>query len=84
MYKLGTLKLPKLVKKYRNGRTVEQEATFKSLEHEGTRVIAMTPHWDVSTPEPQTWQNEILDFPQLEPPMDYENENYFNILDELP
>ena len=62
MYKLGTLKLPKLVKKYRNGRTVEQEATFKSLEHEGTRVIAMTPHWDVSTPELQTWQNELLGF----------------------
>ena len=60
MYKLGTLKLPKLVKKYRNGRTVEQEATFKSLEHEGTRVIAMTPHWDVSTPELQNWQNDLL------------------------
>jgi hypothetical protein len=60
MYKLGTLKLPKLIKKYRNGRTIEQESTFRSLEHEGTRVIAMTPHWDTYTPELQNWQNDIL------------------------
>jgi hypothetical protein len=62
LYKLGTLKLPRMVKKYRNGKTVEQEATFKSLEHEGTKVIAMTPHWDVSTPELQNWQNDLLGF----------------------
>jgi hypothetical protein len=60
LYKLGTLKLPRMVKKYRNGKTVEQEATFKSLEHEGTRVIAMTPHWNYPTPELQNWQNDIL------------------------
>jgi hypothetical protein len=60
MYKLGTLKLPKLIKKYRNGRTIEQESTFRSLEHEGTRVIAMTPYWDTYTPELQNWQNDIL------------------------
>jgi hypothetical protein len=60
MYKLGTLKLPKLIKKYRNGRTIEQESTFRSLEHEGTRAIAMTPHWDTYTPELQNWQNDIL------------------------
>jgi len=76
MYKLGTLKLPKLIKKYRNGRTVEQEATFKSLEHEGTRVIAMTPHWDVSTPELQTWQNDLLGF-------DFDPVQH-NWLDDLP
>lgn len=76
MYKLGTLKLPKLVKKYRNGRTVEQEATFKSLEHEGTRVIAMTPHWDVSTPELQNWQNDLLGF-------DFDPVQH-NWLDDLP
>jgi hypothetical protein len=60
LYKLGTLKLPRMVKKYRNGKTVEQEATFKSLEHEGTKVIAMTPHWNYPTPELQNWQNDIL------------------------
>jgi len=60
MYKIGTLKLPKLIKKYRNGRTIEQESTFRSLENEGTRVIAMTPHWDTYTPELQNWQNDIL------------------------
>jgi hypothetical protein len=84
MYKIGTLKLPKLIKKYRNGKVIEQQATFRSLENEGIKVIAMTPQWDTYTPELSYWQNEILDFPQLEPPMDYENENYFNILDELP
>ncbi len=60
LYKLGTLKLPRMVKKYRNGKTVEQEATFKSLEHDGTKVIAMTPHWNYPTPELQNWQNDIL------------------------
>ena len=84
MYKIGTLKLPKLIKKYRNGKVIEQQATFRSLENEGIKVIAMTPQWDTYTPELSYWQNEILDFPQLEPPMDYQNENYFNILDELP
>jgi hypothetical protein len=84
MYKIGTLKLPKLIKKYRNGKVIEQQSTFRSLENEGIKVIAMTPQWDTYTPELSYWQNEILDFPQLVPPMDYENENYFNILDELP
>jgi hypothetical protein len=65
MYKLGTLKLPKLVKTYRSGKIIEQESTFRSLEHEGTKVIAMTPRWDVSTPELQTWQNEILDYNEI-------------------
>jgi hypothetical protein len=61
MYKLGTLKLPKLVKEYRTGKVIEQESTFRSLEHEGTKVIAMTPQWDTYTPELSYWQNEILD-----------------------
>ena len=65
MYKLGTLKLPKLVKTYRSGKIIEQESTFRSLEHEGTKVIAMTPRWDVSTPELQTWQNELLDYNEI-------------------
>jgi hypothetical protein len=65
MYKLGTLKLPKLVKTYRSGKVIEQESTFRSLEHEGTKVIAMTPRWDVSTPELQTWQNELLDYNEI-------------------
>jgi hypothetical protein len=65
MYKLGTLKLPKLVKTYRSGKVIEQESTFRSLEHEGTKVIAMTPRWDVDTPELQTWQNELLDYNEI-------------------
>jgi hypothetical protein len=65
LYKLGTLKLPKMVKKYRSGKVIEQESTFRSLEHEGTKVIAMTPRWDVDTPELQTWQNELLDYNEI-------------------
>ncbi len=60
MYKLGTLKLPKLVKTYRSGKVIEQESTFRSLEHEGTKVIAMTPQWDTYTPELSYWQNDML------------------------
>ena len=78
MYKLGTLKLPRLVKKYRSGKVIEQESTFRSLEHEGTKVIAMTPRWDVSTPELQTWQNELLDYNEI--PVG----NFNDWLDELP
>ena len=78
MYKLGTLKLPRLVKKYRSGKVIEQESTFRSLEHEGTKIIAMTPRWDVSTPELQTWQNELLDYNEI-PVGDFND-----WLDELP
>jgi len=78
MYKLGTLKLPKMVKTYRSGKIIEQESTFRSSEHEGTKVIAMTPRWDVSTPELQTWQNDILDDYAI-PVLDYDN-----WVDELP
>ena len=79
MYKVGTLKLPKMTKKYRNGKTIVQESTFKSLEHERTIVSARTPRWNTETPELQNWQNDILN-------LDYFNQNIINIniLDELP
>jgi hypothetical protein len=78
LYKLGTLKLPKMLKKYRNGKNIELESTFRSLEHEGTKVIAMTPQWDTYTPELQTWQNDILD-QDIVPVL-----NFDNWIDELP
>jgi len=78
LYKLGTLKLPKMIKKYRNGKNIELESTFRSLEHEGTKVIAMTPQWDTYTPELQTWQNDILD-QDMVPVL-----NFDNWIDELP
>jgi hypothetical protein len=79
MYKLGTLKLPKMVKTYRSGKVIEQESTFRSLEHEGTKVIAMTPRWDLDTPELQTWQNDLLEQDYLAPIRDYGD-----WIDELP
>ena len=78
LYKLGTLKLPKMVKKYRSGKVIEQESTFRSMEHKGTKVIAMTPQWDTYTPELSYWQNEILDYDEV-PVRDF-NE----WIDELP
>lgn len=61
LYKLGTLKLPKMVKKYRNGKVVEQVSTFKSSEHLGTRIVALMPRWENETEEFSTWQHQILD-----------------------
>jgi hypothetical protein len=67
-----------MVKKYRSGKVIEQESTFRSSEHKGTKVIAMTPQWDTYTPELQTWQNDILDDYAI-PVIDYGN-----WVDELP
>jgi len=64
MYKLGTLKLPKLIKKYRSGKVIEQEATFDEMsvrdKGNGPRVVPMTPQWDTYTPELSYWQNDML------------------------
>ena len=64
MYKLGTLKLPKLVKKYRSGKVIEQQATFDEKrvrdKRDGSRIINMTPQWDTYTPELSYWQNDML------------------------
>ena len=79
MYKLGTLKLPKMVKKYRTGKVIEQQATFDEMsvrdKGNGPRVVPMTPQWDTYTPELSYWQNEILD--QVEIPLN-------DWIDELP
>lgn len=79
MYKLGTLKLPKMVKKYRTGKVIEQQATFDEMsvrdKGNGPRVVQMTPQWDTYTPELSYWQNEILD--QVDIPLN-------DWIDELP
>jgi len=82
MYKLGTLKLPKLIKKYRSGKVIEQQATFDEMsvseKRYESRIINMTPQWDTYTPELQNWQNELV--------ARYENpvNDYDNWLDDLP
>ena len=65
MYKLGTLKLPRLVKKYRSGKVIEQQATFDEMAvvdkyHDVGRIVNMTPQWDTYTPELSYWQNDML------------------------
>jgi hypothetical protein len=81
MYKLGTLKLPRLIKKYRSGKVIEQQATFDEMsvrdKRDGPRIINMTPQWDTYTPELSYWQNEILG---REIPVG----NFNDWLDELP
>jgi hypothetical protein len=78
MYKLGTLKLPKMVKKYRNGKVIEQQSVFTSVDAtvggEKGRMIRMTPSWDNNTPELDTHGDLIPVNPV----------NYDNFLDELP
>jgi len=76
IYKLGTLKLPKMIKKYRSGKEIEQQATFDNeTEVNGSKIISMVPHWDTYTPELSYWQNEILGF---------DMPAYDNLFDELP
>ena len=61
LYKIGTLKLPKMIKRYRSGKVVEQNATFEIDLDNGTRVIPMTPRWDHRTDEFNNWQYDILE-----------------------
>ena len=76
MYKLGTLKLPKMIKKYRSGKEIEQQATFDNdTAVNGPKIVSMVPHWDTYTPELSYWQNEILEF---------DIPAYDNLFDELP
>jgi len=76
MYKSGNLKLPKMIKKYRSGKEIEQQATFDNeTEVNGLKIISMVPHWDTYTPELSYWQNEILGF---------DMPAYDNLFDELP
>jgi hypothetical protein len=82
MYKLGTLKLPKLIKKYRSGKVIEQQAIFDEMsvrdKRDGGRIINMTPQWDTYVPELSYWQNEILDYNEV-PVRDFND-----WIDELP
>lgn len=61
LYKIGTLKLPKMIKKYRSGKLIEQNATFEIDFDNGTRVLPMTPRWDHRTDEFNNWQYDILE-----------------------
>jgi len=64
MYKLGTLKLPKLIKKYRSGKVIEQQATFDEMsvseKRYESRIINMTPKWDTCTPELSYWEEGMV------------------------
>lgn len=60
LYKVGCLKLPKLTKKYKNGKIVKQISSFVNLE-DSSKSLSFTPSWDVKTNEFSSWQNDILD-----------------------
>jgi|688.fasta_scaffold00083_131 hypothetical protein len=65
LYKLGTLKLPKMIKKYRNGKEIEQQAVFNeaNLVGERGRLIRMTPSWDVTTTEFSPYYDPLFEYP---------------------
>lgn len=76
LYKLGTLKLPKLIKKFRNGKVVEHQSVFDTDDidyREGGMLIRMTPRWDNETIE---INNYFPDFEEYRIPV--------NFLDDLP
>ncbi len=51
MYKLGTLKLPKMIKTYRNGKTTEQISKFDNEYNEIIGLSQIIPSWDYKTEE---------------------------------
>lgn len=63
-YNLKTLKLPKMIKKYRNGNTIEKDSAFqestgvlndsKILTPYG-KMVSMVPKWNIETNEIDTW-----------------------------
>jgi hypothetical protein len=65
LYKLGSLKLPKMVKTFRNGRTVNQQSVFEEIglgsDTSRGRIIRITPMWDVNTVElhDNYWFDEV-------------------------
>lgn len=65
LYKLGSLKLPKMVKTFRNGRTVNQQSVFEEIDFgsdfSGGKIVRMTPMWDVNTVElhDNYWFDEV-------------------------
>ena len=77
LYKIGTLKLPKMIKRYRSGKVVEQNATFEIDFDNGTKVIPMTPRWDHRTDEFSNWQYDILEQIQV-PDREFWDELPFN------
>jgi hypothetical protein len=53
LYKTDKLKLPKMVKTFRNGKTVTQQSVFNEIDFggdfSGGKVVRLVPMWDVNT-----------------------------------
>jgi hypothetical protein len=57
-----------MIKKYRSGKEIEQQATFDNdTEVNGSKIISMVPHWDTYTPELSYWQNELPNWNEYQP-----------------
>ena len=66
-----------MTKRYRNGKFLEQNATFEMESSvTGTKIIPMTPRWDTYTDEFNHWDYEQVPINHFD---DFEN-----LLDELP
>ena len=66
-----------MIKRYRSGKVVEQNATFEIDFDNGTKVIPMTPRWDHRTDEFSNWQYDILEQIQV-PDREFWDELPFN------
>lgn len=77
LYKLGTLKLPKMTISYPNGKVIERVSTFRSLNLDnGGSVVRLTASWDDNIGD-EYEQTPVPDY------MNFEN-RYMDILDDLP
>jgi hypothetical protein len=65
-YNLKTLKLPKMIKKYRNGKTIEKDSAFQEgnsalnnseFLSEYGKMVSMVPKWNIETDKVDTWVN---------------------------
>ena len=59
-YKTKTLKLPKMIKTYRNGNVVENQSVFNMVNNGDINVFHMTPKWEKNLPtNPSFWDQPI-------------------------
>ena len=87
-YNLKTLKLPKMIKKYRNGKTIEKDSAFQEgnsalnnseFLSEYGKMVSMVPKWNIETDKVDTW----VDLTQLGGEQ-YDVDPYDELFNDLP
>jgi hypothetical protein len=63
LYQKGMIKLPKMTKRFPNGKTMTTQSTFSEGENDGVRFHRLTPRWDYEFGNSNEWhQNELVNF----------------------